>query len=361
MKWAGLGEVTVNITSLAVQKELGQRSRLDGTGMVNGAKKFLAQPDAERQFGKADVWVRLRMFDQLTRAFGDDFYASLAQKDRVEAQMGLTRSLGTDAAMQRFATLAAQTAQRDLRPFFAAWGFPLTADTGKVMAALPALRNRIWENLDSTKPVVERKVTYSPPVVSVKMAGAATLEQRSPGNTLKPVVSATGGTKGVASVTATRIGTGTGQFTQRFVAPDGTPNVIFAPVDVVHGTDIAIRGLDNVDLVVFALDAVSGRIHAVLNSTNQSHVYFKNEEYAAVRYTNAAGTVLADEKMTGTGRGDALVKALDGIPFQNGGVLELRHREPSRMFRWDAGKAAPANTATTQRYRVQGGRLIPTG
>ncbi|WP_405486525.1 M60 family metallopeptidase [Streptomyces sp. NBC_00096] len=359
VNWSGLGEVTVNLTSLSVQRELGQRSRLDGTGMVTAAKNFLAKPDAERQFDSGDVWVRLRMFDQLTLAFGNDFYARMAQTDRVEARSGTPIASGPSAMTQRFATLAAQTAQRDLRPFFAAWGFALTADTGERMAALPALRNHIWETLDSTKAVIERKVTYQPPAVTLTVSGAATLGVRAPGKGLTPTVCVVGGASSdPALVQALSIGTAAGTVLQRVVGPDGTPNAVYAAVDVVHGSDFSVRGLGDTELAVIAMDTVAGRIRAIVKSSNQAHTYFGDEEYAAARYITAGGTVLADETMAGNETSAALVKALDGIEYQNGDVLEIRHAEPARLLRWDAGKPAPTG-AKTQRFRIKDGGLIP--
>ncbi|ASZ09751.1 M60 family metallopeptidase [Chitinophaga pendula] len=122
MRWSTLGEVTVNIYSLAVERAFGiTPSRLRADGVWPKVKTFLALADAERDFNgsKADVWVRLAMFHQLWLAYGDSFYQQMHQRIRQEKP---TASSDNDK-MRYFMLAASQLSGRNLGGFFRKWGF----------------------------------------------------------------------------------------------------------------------------------------------------------------------------------------------------------------------------------------------
>ena len=79
-----------------------------------------------------DVFVRLGMFQQLWRAYGDNFFQQLHRKTREEKP-----TLDTDAKKMRYFMLkACEVSGNDLTGFFKKWG--LQADT--VYAEIAALR-----------------------------------------------------------------------------------------------------------------------------------------------------------------------------------------------------------------------------
>lgn len=78
--WDGLGEVTVNIYSLAVQTTFGHKTRLEQEGRYEAAFAYLGKPDAQE---KMNVFEKLVMFWQLHLAYGDQFYPNLHQMYRL--------------------------------------------------------------------------------------------------------------------------------------------------------------------------------------------------------------------------------------------------------------------------------------
>ncbi|MDN4613029.1 M60 family metallopeptidase [Leifsonia sp. F6_8S_P_1B] len=122
-KWAGLGEVTVNISSIAVQLGLGQANRLAQTGTANAITAYLAKPDATRVYDdETDLFVKLGMFDDLRAKFGDDFYPRLNKQYRAEAAAGVVSPTDTAGMQKRFMKTASAVAGTDLTSYFASWG-----------------------------------------------------------------------------------------------------------------------------------------------------------------------------------------------------------------------------------------------
>ncbi len=119
--WSGLGEVTVNIYSLAAKRAL----QATPAGLANNESKndtlaYLGSSSAGKNFNTASisVWVKLYMFYQLWQAFGDPFYQQLHRQTREEKP-----SLSTDAEKMRYFMLKACTISgKDLTAFFKKWG-----------------------------------------------------------------------------------------------------------------------------------------------------------------------------------------------------------------------------------------------
>lgn len=120
--WSGLGEVTVNIYSLAAQRALNVPNSLSSdTAFINRVKAHLASSDANKNFNadSVDVWIRLYMFHQLWLAYGDSFYQQLHKQTREEKP---DFNHEDAAAMQYFMRKACQISGKDLTGFFKKWG-----------------------------------------------------------------------------------------------------------------------------------------------------------------------------------------------------------------------------------------------
>ena len=120
--WDTLGEVTVNIYSLAAERELGlPESRLTRDGVWSDVAAFFSLPDDERDFNSSASgdWVRLAMFHQLWLAYGDEFYHELHKVTREEQADWDSRP----EQMRYFMLKASEIAGRDLAEFFRTWGF----------------------------------------------------------------------------------------------------------------------------------------------------------------------------------------------------------------------------------------------
>lgn len=137
-KWSTLGEVTVNIYTMAAERAIGGGgvSRLKGTPTTN-AMNFLALTNPDKDFNSNTQmldgnFTRLFMFHQLWLAFGDLFYISLHKQTRLEKP-----GLSADADKMRYFMLKACTISgKDLSYFFRKWGFRVNASVYTEMAAL---------------------------------------------------------------------------------------------------------------------------------------------------------------------------------------------------------------------------------
>ena len=126
--WSELGEVTVNIYSIAVEKAFGiAPTRLTSQGEWKNTATYLARPETERSFNgsNASVWVRLCMFQQLKIAFGENFYHELHRQTRRET----TRPTTTDTRMRWFMLKACTVSEKNLTNFFQRWGMKLSTQT----------------------------------------------------------------------------------------------------------------------------------------------------------------------------------------------------------------------------------------
>lgn len=139
--WSEVGEVTVNVYSLAVEKALGIiPGRLNTQNEWNNIITYLARPENERSFNgpNASVWVRLGMFQQLKLAFGDSFYHELHRKARRETKRPTT----TDTRMHWFMVKSSIISGNDLTDFFQKWGMKLSSQslTDAVYAEIASLK-----------------------------------------------------------------------------------------------------------------------------------------------------------------------------------------------------------------------------
>lgn len=116
--WDGLGEVTVNISSLAVQKALGYPNELAAAHHQRAIQAYLAKPDSQRDYDgtaiASEYYLKLGMFDALHARFGDDFFPKLNRlyRERAAAAQIVTRM------QQTFKSATAEVARTDLTDFF---------------------------------------------------------------------------------------------------------------------------------------------------------------------------------------------------------------------------------------------------
>lgn len=157
VRWGEHIERANDISALYVMEQLNGRSYIDTPEVRTSLANFRKTPVAERDFNNLDDHrlTQSLMFDQLRRGFGDSFYAHLAHTIRQAHADGATSPY---TGSERFYWLAATTADRDLRPFFAEWGIPITGSLAADMAALPPLRTEIWNNTDRATDQLEREL-----------------------------------------------------------------------------------------------------------------------------------------------------------------------------------------------------------
>ncbi|WP_171594933.1 M60 family metallopeptidase [Marinifilum caeruleilacunae] len=119
--WSEIVESTVNLYSLAVEKEFGiTPSRYNRDNRWEEVRNYLALPDDQRIFNsnQADVWVRLGMFYQLQLAFGKHFLKELHKHIRKTQPVIYSK----EDKMRTFMLAACQVSGKDLSGFFQKWG-----------------------------------------------------------------------------------------------------------------------------------------------------------------------------------------------------------------------------------------------
>ncbi|MBB6237278.1 hypothetical protein HDC90_001898 [Pedobacter sp. AK013] len=145
-RWGALGEVSVNLYSLYVQRTLTPSiNRLVNDGVWPKAFTYLGKAAGTKDYNGStsyanpltDLFIRLCMFQQLTLAYGDNFYKTLAKNMRVE-----NPTLANDDAKMRYFMLAAcNISGKNLSNFFQKWGLNLStaAATTQIYADMAAL------------------------------------------------------------------------------------------------------------------------------------------------------------------------------------------------------------------------------
>ncbi|HDX9578060.1 TPA: isopeptide-forming domain-containing fimbrial protein [Bacillus pseudomycoides] len=146
----GMTEVTVNLYSLAAQKQLfpNQPTRLEKEGDYDKAFKYLKQTDKDYK-NIDDLFVKLVMIWQLQLAYGDDFYPNLHKLYRELPKDQLPKT--DEEKIQAYIYNTSKVAKQNLLPFFDQWGLKASEETRKKIEALnySVLTAPIWEATDS--------------------------------------------------------------------------------------------------------------------------------------------------------------------------------------------------------------------
>ncbi|WP_145519159.1 M60 family metallopeptidase [Yersinia mollaretii] len=140
-------ETTVNLTSLYVQRALGETSRLEAESRWDSIAVLMKT--SGHNYEDVDSFIRLAMFWQLDLAFGQDFYSRLG--DRYRTLTKAEQPKNDDEKKQRFILETSRVSGMNLEPFFQHWGLKLTQETSAQLNAmnLPQLTKPIWLNTDS--------------------------------------------------------------------------------------------------------------------------------------------------------------------------------------------------------------------
>lgn len=159
-RWSGLGEITNNVSSLTVQEAQGYPNYLDVDSVREDVAIFRKTPIAQRDFEDIGSNDRLKvlMFDQLRRGFGNNFYAHLSQQFRIENAKGIPEPVSDFAVRQHFMVTAANVTRRNLTSFFEEWGVQMDDATHSELAKFPDLKEKIWNNFDRKTDKLERNL-----------------------------------------------------------------------------------------------------------------------------------------------------------------------------------------------------------
>lgn len=140
-------ETTVNLTSLYIQRALGETSRLEAESRWDSVAALMKT--SGHNYEDVDSFIRLAMFWQLDLAFGQDFYSRLG--DRYRTLTKVEQPKNSEEKKQRFLLETSRVAGVNLESFFQHWGLKPTQETSAQLhsMSLPQLTKPIWLNTDS--------------------------------------------------------------------------------------------------------------------------------------------------------------------------------------------------------------------
>ncbi|HDR8052207.1 putative mucin/carbohydrate-binding domain-containing protein [Bacillus cereus] len=338
--WDGLGEVTVNIYSLAVQTTFGHKTRLEQEGRYEAAFAYLGKPDAQE---KMDVFEKLVMFWQLHLAYGDQFYPNLHQMYRLLHDTELPKS--DEEKKQMFIYMTSKVAGQNLIPFFDKWGlFANDATREKIEKLnLPKLEKEIWLSTDSN-PIREKQtelyeVPYGEPnneKIQNVVIGTTHDEKKA-----KELVQNLGeGVKTTGVIMQDKPEVGEKTVKVEIVDRKGNKNFIPVVVNVGYGDSLLVYGLNYTregDLKSTVTLHHGTKKFSATDTKNLIHDYFKDEKYFEFTLYDKEGREKKNVAVKGLENTEVLAKELNGLAFEYGDVVKVYHAESSRLHWYQKG------------------------
>ncbi|WLP63871.1 putative mucin/carbohydrate-binding domain-containing protein [Bacillus thuringiensis] len=338
--WDGLGEVTVNIYSLAVQTTFGHKTRLEQEGRYEAAFAYLGKPDAQE---KMDVFEKLVMFWQLHLAYGEQFYPNLHQMYRLLHDTELPKS--DEEKKQMFIYMTSKVAGQNLIPFFDKWGlFANDATREKIEKLnLPKLEKEIWLSTDSN-PIREKQtelyeVPYGEPnneKIQNVVIGTTHDEKKA-----KELVQNLGeGVKTTGVIMQDKPEVGEKTVKVEIVDGKGNKNFIPVVVNVGYGDSLLVYGLKYTgegDLKSTVTLHHGTKKFSATDTKNLIHDYFQDEKYFEFTLYDKEGKKKKNISVKGLENTEAFAKEVNGLAFEYGDVVKVYHAESSRLHWYQKG------------------------
>ncbi|MHA7107616.1 putative mucin/carbohydrate-binding domain-containing protein [Bacillus sp. C-3-6] len=332
--WDGLGEVTVNIYSLAVQTTFGYKTRLEQEGRYEAAFAYLGKPDAQE---KMDVFEKLVMFWQLYLAYGDQFYPNLHQMYRLLHDTELPKS--DEEKKQMFIYMTSKVAGQNLIPFFDKWGLIANDATREKIEKLnlPKLEKEIWLSTDSN-PIREKQielyeVPYGEPnneKIQNVVIGTTYNEKKA-----KELVQNLGeGVKTTGVIKQGKPEVGEKTVKVEIIDEKGNKNLIPVVANVSYGDSLVFKGLNydtNIKSIV-TLQHDQKKFSAIADS-NPVHYYFKEDTYFEFSLLDQNGNEKKKATVKGVENAEEFAKSINELEFEYGDVVKVYHAESDR-FNW---------------------------
>ncbi|MEZ2324656.1 putative mucin/carbohydrate-binding domain-containing protein [Bacillus tropicus] len=332
--WDGLGEVTVNIYSLAVQTTFGHKTRLEQERRYEAAFAYLGKPDAQE---KMDEFEKLVMFWQLHLAYGDQFYPNLHQMYRLLHSTELPKS--DEEKKQMFIYMTSKVAGQNLIPFFDKWGLIANDATREKIEKLnlPKLEKEIWLSTDSN-PIREKQIElYEAPYgepnnerIQNVVIGTTYDEKKA-----KELVQNLGeGVKTTGVITQGKPEVGEKIVKVEITDEKGNKNLIPVIANVGYGDSLVFKGLNydtNIKSIV-TLQHDQKKFSAMADS-NPVHYYFKEDTYFEFSLLDQNGNEKKKATVKGVENAEEFAKSINGLEFEYGDVVKVYHAESDR-FNW---------------------------
>ncbi|PFY67457.1 putative mucin/carbohydrate-binding domain-containing protein [Bacillus wiedmannii] len=339
--WDAIGEVTVNIYSLMVQKALGNELEMDGH--YKKSFEYLEKPIEERIIDEFDP---LTMFWQLNVVYGEHFYPRLHQAYRMLPKEKLPTS--DEEKKQMFVYMTSKVAGKNLVPFFKEWGLTPSDETREKIEKLnlPKLEKEIWKATDSNdireKQVEPYKVPYGEPANEVQNLVVGTnFDEEQAG---KLVQNLGENVKVTGKIIWSKLESGKQEVLVEIEDEKGNENLITVPVNAVYGDSMIFQGISNDVMSTVELRHNEKKLHVAFIS-NEIHYLFDKEKYIGLTVYDQNGIEKKSVSAEGQESGKRFAMELNGLNFEYGDVVKVFHAEPSRL-KWyrnnelvDQGKA----------------------
>ncbi|PFZ97098.1 putative mucin/carbohydrate-binding domain-containing protein [Bacillus wiedmannii] len=330
--WDGLGEVTVNIYSLAVQTKFGHRTRLEEEGRYEAAFAYLGKPDAQE---KMKEFEKLVMFWQLHLVYGDQFYPHLHQMYRMLQDTEMPKS--DEEKKQLFIYMTSKLAGQNLTPFFEKWGLTPNDDTRAKIGKLnlPKLEKEIWLSTDSN-PIREKQtapyeVPYGEPndaKIQNVVIGTTYDEKKA-----KELVQNLGeGVKPTGVIIQNKPEIGEKTVKVEIVDEKGNKNLIPVVANVGYGDSLVFKGLNyNTDIKSIVTLQHDQKKFSTMADSNPVHNYFKEDTYFEFSLLDQNGNEKKKATVKGVENAEEFAKSINGLEFEYGDVVKVYHAESDRL------------------------------
>ncbi len=364
--WGGLGEVTVNISSLALQQRHTGHHRLDEWPEAKDRiARYFAQAVGDRSFAQLtdeDPFYPLFLFDQLRQSFGEGFYPAVDQAYRVRRIRGLSMPSPDQDKKDLFAQVASKVADRDLGPFFTAWGVPLSSSVLTALGSYPALQNQIWTAIDSRDAHREREAGYNLPIGALSTANVSLyLGDRT---TSSGEVTGLSTLAGSASTLVTResvainVGPEEGRLLALLQASDATQEVLWHTVPVTVTSALEFVGIYDIRAGWIGMSRDGKRLVVTSTGFAPHDYYFKGKLYYQVTLQNSRGRALATVTVNGDDTHDKVVQVLDGRSVSDGYRLVVNAAETWRVRVYADSAQTGTLSSAPQTLTIRNGRFV---
>ncbi|MED3052317.1 peptidase M60 [Bacillus thuringiensis] len=328
--WNGLGEVTVNIYSLAVQTTFGHKTRLEKEGRYEDAFAYLGKPDAQEKMG---VFEKLVMFWQLHLAYGDQFYPKLHQMYRMLHDVEMPQS--DEEKKQMFIYMTSKAAGQNLISFFEKWGLTPNDDTREKIEGLnlPKLEKEIWLSTDSN-PIREKQtelyeVPYGEPNdTKIQNIAVGTTYDEKKANELVQNLGESVKVTGV--IIQDKPGIGEKTVKVEIIDEKGNKNLIPVLVNVGYENSIVFQGNGDAIRSIVTVNHNTKKLQTTFTDS-KVHYRFENEKYMGITLYDQNGNEKKVISVEGQESSKNFAEQLNGIDFAYGDVVEVYHAESERL------------------------------
>ncbi|HDR4437325.1 wall-associated protein [Bacillus thuringiensis serovar brasilensis] len=356
--WSGIGEVTVNIYSLSVQRMLGNKSRLVEEGKYEKAFSYLGNPDAQKLM---DEFEKLVMFWQLDLVYGEHFYPNLHQMYRLLPESEMPAS--DEDKKQMFIYMASKVAKQNLVPFFEKWGLSPNDEVREKIGNLnlPKLEKEIWKATDSNS-IHEKQVE---PYGGLPYGEAS--------NVVQNLIVGANFDKNLASSLVQNLGENV-KVTGRIIWPNleagkravlveiedekGQKNFISVPVNSLYGDTMVFKGYGNEVNSVITLLHDEKKINVSFIG-NEFHDRFKNEKYVGITLYDKDGNEKKNISIEGQENSKKIALQFEGVELQYGDIMKVYHAEPSRFDWYQSNKLVDQGDAKRKEEKLF--KITPQG